>query len=149
VSGEGRLGRYAYSACVDCVAVVKVRCALLWLSGGSVGISSCWRCSGPLPPPLPIRPRMTLLGSGCPRIAVRLDFYVVYWGGAWAPGFVYSDDCVEGCTSLLSSEVDATTARALLSCLSPVLCGFILGSRVRCGFRTKENQCFFDSLNII
>ena len=36
MSGEGRLGRYAYSACVDCVAVVKVRWAVravvLWLA---------------------------------------------------------------------------------------------------------------------
>ena len=73
VAEEGRSGRCVWSAFLGFVAVVKVQWAVLWLSGVVVGITSCWRCPGPPPPPLPICPRMTLVKSGRPRVAVRLE----------------------------------------------------------------------------
>jgi hypothetical protein len=65
---------------------------------------------------------------------------------AWASGVVYSDDCVEGCTTVSSSEVDTTIVWALLECSlldcsSPEFGGSVsdseseLSSSERCEFR--------------
>ena len=35
--------------------------------------SSYWGCRGPRPPPLPVHPRRALIGSGHPRMAMRLE----------------------------------------------------------------------------
>ena len=85
VAEEGRSGRCVWSAFLGFVAVVKVQWAVLWLSGVVVGITSCWRCPGPLPPPFPIRPWMTP-----DRVGASEDLGEAWTSlsstGAWASG---------------------------------------------------------------
>ena len=99
--------------------MVKILCAMLrlWCFGGLVGISSCWRCSGPFtPPPRPLRPMMTPIGSMNPRVAIGREHRRRLLGRRRLPGVLSSADCIEDCTPVSSSEGDTIRVGALLEC---------------------------------
>jgi hypothetical protein len=85
--------------------MVKIRCAILWLWRFSVlfVISSCWRCSGPFPPP-----PSASYEHNTDRVGAS-EGSGWAWASpsptrAWASEVVSSGDCVEDCTTVSSSE---------------------------------------------